>query len=67
MTSEQKKFSSSFKILNCEAMVLIVDPCTQICTAIALPELYSAHPKLLEEAKKFARVPPRIVQPVKIQ
>ena len=48
-------------------MVLIVDPCTQIFNAIALPELYSAHPKLLEEAKKFARVPPRIVQPVKIQ
>ena len=43
-------------------MVLVVGD-TELKSSITLPELYSSRPELLEKGHKFARIPPRQVDP----
>ena len=45
-------------------MVLVIDANQKIGHSVNLSELYSLSPALFEQAKKFAKIHPRTVQPV---
>ena len=45
-------------------MVLVIDANQKIGHSVNLSELYSLSPELFEQAKKFAKIHPRTVQPV---